>query len=228
MQENFLLLKSVLEKLHKAGCLEHFILVGSWASYFYRFHFQSPDYLPQIRTSDVDFLIPNPRRVDSNLEINVGGLLEELHFVKSYSRTGLVKYESKGFTIEFLVPEVGRGSASPMKIEGLSIVAQPLRFLNMLTDHPLAVSYEGMKIKVPEPIAYAFHKLVISGRRLEKEKQSKDYFTAVELLRFLKRAGRGDDIKKYFHSLRPGWKQKIDAILKNAKEFEILKDLSNP
>ncbi len=50
MQENFRSLKDVLEKLHKAGCLEHVILIGLWASHLYQSHFNSPGYHPLIRT----------------------------------------------------------------------------------------------------------------------------------------------------------------------------------
>ena len=44
MQENFRLLKNVLEKLHKAACLEHVILIGSWASHLYERYYDSDEY----------------------------------------------------------------------------------------------------------------------------------------------------------------------------------------
>lgn len=96
MQENFRLLKNVLEKLHKAGCLERVILIGSWASHLYELHFNSQDYRPLIRTSDIDFLVPNPRKIGPSVAINVSEVLAELDFVKSFSHNGLIKYESKG------------------------------------------------------------------------------------------------------------------------------------
>ena len=222
MQENFGLLKNVLKKLHEAGCLDHIILVGSWASYFYGLYFKSPDYCPLIRTSDIDFLIPNPRKVSPDLDLDIGKVFEELDFVKFFHRSGLIKYETKGLTIEFLVPEVGRGSAGPMKIKGLNITAQPLRFLNMLTEDPLIVQYEGMRIKVPDPVAYAFHKLIISGRRIKKEKKTKDYDTAIDLMRFLKKQGMDRNITSYFNSLPKSWQKKISSILESADNLELL------
>ena len=126
----------------------------------------------------------------------------------------MIKYEREGLTIEFLVPEIGRGGHDPIKIRELNVVAQPLRFLNMLTEDPLVVKYEGMKVKVPDPVAYALHKLIISGRRWKREKQSKDYQTAIDLLRFLQTKGMQRNITSYFESLPSGWKTKIMAALK--------------
>ena len=101
-----------------------------------------------------------------------------------------------------------------MKIKGLNITAQPLRFLNMLTEDPLIVQYEGMWIKVPDPVAYAFHKLIISGRRIKKEKKTKDYDTAIDLMRFLKKQGMDRNIAGYFNSLPKPWQKKVSSILK--------------
>ena len=222
MQENFPLLRSVLEKLHKAGCLDRFILVGSWATYLYQLYYDSPEYRPIIRTSDVDFLIPNPRKIDPSLHLNVGEILEELDFVKSFHRNGLIKYEAAGLTVEFLTPEVGSGTRHPVKIEGLNVTAGALRFMNMLTENPLIVKIDEIKIKAPHPIAYAFHKLIISERRMKKEKQTKDYQTAVDLLRFLQSKGMQRNIRAYFNSLNLGWKKKIQIVLKNGGDSDLL------
>lgn len=187
-------------------------------SHLYERYYNAEEYRPLIRTSDVDFLIPNPRKA-SAANVNIGEILENLNFVKSFNRgNDLIKYEREGLTIEFLVPEVGRGGHEPVKIKELNVVAQPLRFLNMLTEDPLIVKYEGTKVKVPDPIAYAFHKLIISGRRRKEEKQSKDYQTAMELLRFLQSRGMQRNITSYFNSLSPGWRKKIIAALKSSDD----------
>lgn len=146
----------------------------------------------------------------------------DLDFVKFFNRSGLIKYEAKGLTVEFLVPELGRGSNGPVRIKGLNITAQPLRFLNMLTEDPLVVQYEKMKITVPNPIAYACHKLIISGRRIKKDKKIKDYETAIDLIRFLRAQGMECDIKNYFHSLPKPWQKKISLVLKSANHLELL------
>jgi len=224
VQENFALLKRVLKKLHDAGCLNHIVLVGSWASYFYGLYFKSHDYRPLIRTSDIDFLIPNPRNVAPDLDLNLGRVFEELDFVKHFDRSGLIKYESKSLTIEFLVPEIGRGSGGPIKVKGLNITAQPLRFLNMLSEDLLVVQYEGMRIKVPDPVAYAFYKLIVSGRRFKKDKKAKDYDTAIDLIRFLKKQGMSRNITSYFNSLPKPWQKKVSSILEGANNLEILEN----
>jgi hypothetical protein len=225
MPENFQSLKSILERLDQTGFLGEVLLIGSWASYFYGLYYQSPDYRPLIRTTDVDFLIPNPRKINPAVEVDLGKVFEDLHFVKSRRWSGLVKYESKDLTIEFLVPELGRGGKEPLRIKQFNITAQPLRFLNMLTENSLVVPYEGMKVRVPDPVAYGFHKLLISPRRLKKEKASKDYLAAVEVLHFLRKKGEGRKIAGYFRSLPGSWKEKIQTTLESGKEGEILEEI---
>jgi len=222
MPENFRLLKQVLSKLDDAGCLKHVILAGSWASYFYAHYYKSPKYRPLIRTTDIDFLIGDRRKLDASLDLNIGDLLEELGFVKLNHPNGLMKYESKDLTVEFLVPDIGRGINKPVKIKGLNTTAQALRFMNMLTEDPLVVDYEGMKIRVPDPVAYAFHKLIISERRTKNDKQKRDYRTAIELMEFLKSQGMERNLLSYFNSMPKGWRKKVQSSLKADGDSDIL------
>ena len=190
MPENFPSLRRLLKQLNREGCLKNVILIGSWATYLYQHHFKSAEYHPQIRTTDVDFLIPRPSQVDPKLDLNMKAILEELNYVQSFSRNGLVRYESKDLTVEFLVPELGRGIDKPIQVRGLNVSAVALRFLQMLAENPMVLSFDRMRIRVPDPIAYLFHKLIISDRRLKIEKRIKDYRSAVELLVFLKKQGQ--------------------------------------
>ena len=191
--EQFDVLNHVLRRFYAAGILDEFMLIGSWCLYFYRFHFNSPQGLPAFRTLDVDFLIPNAKRVKNKADVSQ--LLKEEGFVPTFSRAnGLVKYDHPELQVEFLVPEIGKGQDGPVAIKALSISAQSLRYLDLLIDYPRLISFEGMQILVPEPAAFALHKLIVSSRRMKQEKQKSDLETGVGLLEFL--YSRPDEIKR--------------------------------
>lgn len=112
-----------------------------------------------------------------------------------------------------------------MKVPGLKITAQPLRFLNMLAEDPLVVEYRKMKIKVPRPEAYLFHKLMISQRRFKDQKRAKDFSAALELFNFLKEKGFVKHLKAYFSSLPRGGRMKITSVLRTSQQDEVLSAL---
>jgi hypothetical protein len=60
MEENYKLLSAVLQRLQDSGALEKLILTGSWCQYYYRIMFNASLEIPLIRTTDIDFLVPNP------------------------------------------------------------------------------------------------------------------------------------------------------------------------
>ncbi len=60
MEEKYKLLLSVLRELSKAEVLNDLILAGSWCQFYYRILFDEAPEIPLIRTTDIDFLIPNP------------------------------------------------------------------------------------------------------------------------------------------------------------------------
>jgi hypothetical protein len=92
------------------------------------------------------------------------------------------------------VPEIGRGQDGSVAIKSLCINAQSLRYLDLLVDCPRLISFEGLQIRVPEPAVFALHKLIVSSRRMKKEKQKSDLETGVGLLEFL--YSRPDEIKR--------------------------------
>lgn len=49
----------VLDLVEEAGCIDHVILVGSWAEFTYREAEVLPGFCPNIKTMDVDFLVRN-------------------------------------------------------------------------------------------------------------------------------------------------------------------------
>lgn len=182
--EQFETLIRVLRRFQAAGLLDELILIGSWCLHFYRAHYSEAESLPAVRTLDVDFLIPGANRIRG--EVSVPVLMRELGFAATFNRSnGLVKYDYGDLTVEFLLPAIGRMGQVVKEIRGLQIKAQALRYLTLLSDYTMTIPYEDLQIRLPEPAAFALHKLIISQRRRKEEKRERDLEGAVGLLRFL-------------------------------------------
>ena len=61
MESNEQHLIQVLKVLESEGTLQNSILIGSWCLLFYKYLFEN--FEPTIRTTDIDFLIPNPKAI---------------------------------------------------------------------------------------------------------------------------------------------------------------------
>ena len=210
--DQFEILLLVLRRFQEKRILKELMLIGSWCLQFYRYHFENPEKLPAFRTLDVDFLIPHASKIKT--EANIPEILKNEGFVSIYNRASdIVKYNHKELQVEFLVPELGRGGERSREIKNLHIKAIALRYLNMLLDRPLLVHYEGLQVRVPEPAAFALHKLIVSEERKNKEKQKSDLETALGLLDYL--YGKPHEvsrIKTILKSLPKSWVETIHSI----------------
>ena len=99
--------------------------------------------------------------------------------------SGLIKFIHPDLSVEFLVPERGRGSNKPYEIKKLHINAQGLRFLTLLSENLMTIRIGELKVRLPEPAAYVLHKFIIGQRRLKKEKAEKDLNAAREIGEFI-------------------------------------------
>lgn len=194
----------VLKRYHKAGLLEHVIIVGSWCIYFYRDYFKAGSYTTSIRTSDIDFLVPIPVKLRKSDDLFA--LVEDLGYIRVFSgEKGYIKFAHPELTIEFLVAEQGRGSDKPYLIPQLGINAQPLRYLNFLQDNAINLDFEGMRIKVPHPAAYALHKFIIFKLRTKPDKQYRDIEGALRVFKQLLSEDKDDSISKIFCKMHRKW-----------------------
>lgn len=215
-EKQFEILLQVLRRFQEADILNELMLIGSWCLQFYRYHFEHPDKLPAFRTTDVDFLIPHANKIE--IEADVPAILRKEGFSPTFNRaSGIVKYNHPELQVEFLVPELGKGGDRAREIKNFHITAVALRYLNMLLDYPLLVNYEGLQIRVPEPATFALHKLIISARRLNKEKQKSDLETAVGLLDFL--YSRPHEVKRIKSILKTLPKKWLETILAISKKY---------
>ena len=92
--------------------------------------------------------------------------------------------------VDLLTPMIGKEQRGPVPIPALGAAATPLRFLDYLIEEsqPAAiVGGEGVLVNVPRPGRFAFHKLIVAGRRTSaaKTKANKDRIHASSLLRVL-------------------------------------------
>ena len=130
----------ILRRLHKAGVLRDFILIGSWCIYFYKDYFSNVPFIDQatIKTRDLDSLIDNPRKI--RRYVNIPELLKDLGFVTIFKGAeGYIKLDHPELILEFLVPERGRGIDKPYPLPKLGINATTLRFLNFLSSNTIKV-----------------------------------------------------------------------------------------
>lgn len=125
MEERYKLFDITLKALHDAGVLSELILIGSWCQHLYKFAFDNANEIPALITSVIDFLIPYPHHIQR--KINVPDILLKLGFeIVASPVSGYTKYIRRELEVEFLIPEVGRGSDKPRMVEELSIKAQGL------------------------------------------------------------------------------------------------------
>lgn len=199
MEKQTSLVAEVLKRLSEKKILDRVLLIGSWAAYFYKFYFQDEDYLPILRTRDIDFLLPRPAKFPKKVDLE--SLLSDLGFDIAHSGKGYMKLESADLILEMLIPEIGAGSDKPYPIPELNFNAQPLRHLSMLWRDPLKVDIGGTLVQLPHPADYALHKLIIQEKRANKEKGEKDLQSALGVLEMLIANKDQASIAKAAHSL---------------------------
>lgn len=105
-------------------------------------------------------------------------------------------------------------------VKALGIKAQTIRYLGMLQAHVISVLYKGIAVRVPEPAAYALHKLLINHQRSAKKK-TKDMDTVRAIAeQLLKRDAERGRLKAVFAGLPVGWRKKIlTAAVKETQEL---------
>ena len=214
MEEKYELLAAVLKELQAKGVLDGLVIVGSWCQYYYRILFDNAPEIPLLRTSDIDFLVPNPSKFTTN--VDVSALLNQLGFDNDFDHmTGLVKYVHPDLEIQFLTPASGRAKDTPCEIKQLNINAGSLTYMKMLQDYKFSLSHKGLTLWLPEPEAYTLHKILISIKRKDPAKKEKDLMAAKSIgelcLDFETRRQR---LKTIYANLPKKWQRTISGVLK--------------
>lgn len=101
------------------------------------------------------------------------------------------KVRGRDLSVDFLTPDRSRGkNTKPVVLAHLGIAAQPLYGLEFLIDEPVdatVVGGSGIRVNVPSPGRFAFHKLWVSAERPSSEaaKSRKDLRQAAQVLEVL-------------------------------------------
>jgi hypothetical protein len=170
----------VLRRLQIVGVLQELLLIGSWCVYFYENHFQEKGFLSPLRTRDIDFLVESPNRLSH--EADVPMLLEDLGFLRDLYDEGYTRLVHPDLLIDFLVPRHGNAPIRPVPIKALGVNATALNFMDILLQHVIFVKIKDLTLRLPHPVNFAFHKLLISGRRRDPGKTERDRKQAIEVL----------------------------------------------
>ncbi|MBC8415419.1 MAG: hypothetical protein H8E11_03215 [Candidatus Cloacimonetes bacterium] len=215
MKENKDLFHDLLLKFHIKGVLENVILIGSWVLPIYRHYFSNSPAIPILRTTDVDFLIPNPPNITN--KIDVPKILKDFDFEEQFSLIGgYTKFVHPDLEIEFLIPEIGRSKNKAVLISEFKVTAQPLRYLYFIQNHILTINYNDIKIRVPEPTVFVLFKFLLTIKRKDSDKIRKDLKTAVELTDFLMtKPNQVEKFRDIYSKMPKPWQKKLNQIISN-------------
>jgi len=194
------------------------VLIGGWCPLVYREYFGNPVEISMQRTTDLDFMITNPPHIHKDVDVSL--ILKGLGFDRNISMLdGYEKYVHPDLEVEFLTPERGKGRDRPYTIHKLHVLAQGLRYLDLLQGHVMKASYNGISINVPEPAAYVLHKFIISGRRTKSFKREKDVETACQLGEYLIGHEKHRRMIRDIYAGLPGkWKKDLMEIVRDSSE----------
>lgn len=204
-------LKNILNILDKEGMLKDVIIIGSWSLFFYKKIFL--DFEPLIRTSDIDFYIPNAKLVKE--KNNVISSLKEINFdlVKD-TLTNKTKFISPdGFEIEFLT-RLNKEGLSCVKIGNTGLFAESLSYVDIFTGNFVEVDFDGLIVRVASPSSYVLQKLIINSKRVMKSE--KDLESIEYVLNFIKMSPKSHfELLTLYNSLPKSWQKKINQISRN-------------
>lgn len=193
-------------------------LIGSWCFVLYQHHLGVKVF--PLRTPDIDFCVPHPYK--GKKKMGFIKQLEYLGFRSDFNSDGSVYLYNPDLKIEFLTCERGKGSDNALEIKELGLRATPLRYMSLLLEKPIVIEEDGIKVKVPNPINFCLHKLLVASKRKKPEKKLKDIEQAVYVFMIL-------DPKKLsaqFKALPKKWQKTILDVLGYAKlkAPQLLKD----
>ena len=205
------IIEEILKVFAKNGLFDEGVeLIGSWSFLVYQKYLGARS-LPFV-TQDVDFLIPNPFHGKDHPDLLEQ--LEKLGFRHDFRSDGSVFLWKADFLIEFLTPKKGRGSAHAVHFKKLGLKAVPLRYLGLLLDDPITITVNGIKVRVPDPVNFFFHKLIISARRRNLAKSGKDLEQAICTSTIVDAEAMATRFKKF----PKGWQTDILKVLARAEK----------
>ena len=102
-------------------------------------------------------------------------------------------------------------------IKLLGVRAMPLRFVDLLLRHPIAIDEGGVRAVLPDPAAFCLHK----PRRKRPESRLKDFEQALHVIRIIKPA----ILRRIYLELPKTWQRGVlQSLERAAHSVPLLKD----
>lgn len=171
---------------------KHVLVIGGWAFRLLGLHPLAAPQPSMIVTNDVDVLVSSAPGSALGDRLHSAGF--QPRFKTGDERPPVTDYvhaKNIGAPIEFLVAERrGRRTSPPTQSIG-GVNAQTLRGLDLLLVAPWQVQLSAgdgfplqavVDIQIPNPIAFALHKLIVSKQRRDRRKREKDLLYAFDTL----------------------------------------------
>ena len=95
----------------------------------------------------------------------------------------------------------------------------------MLEENTVTVDFKGIEVRLPHPVNYGFHKLIISSRRRDEDKKQKDIDTGLSVLNMCVENDEGNILVEVFKHIPKKQKKSISNIINIKKEYGLLKML---
>ena len=86
--------------------------------------------------------------------------------------------------------------------------------MDLLLEDSMIVQVEGVKVRVPNPVNYFFHKLILSAKRKNRTKSGKDLEQALCTSVIID----VDDMANRFKKLPKGWRMDILKVLARSEK----------
>jgi hypothetical protein len=191
-------------------------LVGSWCQDFYRYQYGNPPEIPATKTMDADILIPR-RMPRMKPPVDIVAIMKKNDFIFEVSpHTSLYKFNHPLLKVEFLTDPGAKPDEVARHFEGLGVTAQELHFMALPLAYHYPLKYKHITINIPEPEAFALHKLIVCQRRINKEKAEKDRLAAQGMYLFFKGKPRHiERLHRIISEQSISWQKKIKAALEN-------------
>jgi len=181
-----------------------------------------------LRTQDIDIASDSTLRIAvPDLQADMPKVLETLTLgflpvpgLNPKSPSTSFKVRGSPLRVDFVTPQKRSTNSTPLFIPRFNVAAQPLPFLDYVTDHyerGAIVNGDGVLVNVPNPARFAFHKLIVSRSRgiAASAKVDKDIFQAAQVLAVLAEDRSGDLLLAWDDLERrgDGWVKRVVAAL---------------
>ena len=168
--------EEVMRRLHDAGVLGRIVLAGSWCQVVYRDN--GIENIPTLRTQDLDLFISPPP--ETGPDVNVHELLISMGYEVDFKYNEAEKYIKDTNEIEFIT-RTGRREGV-LNFKSMHIKAGTVKYTELLERYVCEMNYAGITITLPEPLAFAFHKIHISTKRRSQDKAMKDRQAGISIV----------------------------------------------